>query len=231
MKWYSALGLVFLTALSMYLWMQKKLSSTYQVVSTTTETQKIEYKPILDSLILSQIQASKEAQILRGIILTYQNDNKSLSTEVLKIGAMVSQFKAERRDTNSYNPNISIKLPDSLFKQNTVFVEKERKAYTLDIKDSTIAISANITKDSLSLTKIDIPNTLILNDEVFDINAEKQIRTTTITNSNPLLNTKPITVINQNWSEKGIKSKKRKAWWQGTAVGVGIAILTGILIQ
>lgn len=230
MKWYHILLLIALVSAAFL------LGSYYSKEKFAIKQEQIQnpapnLKPTLDSLILAQSQNANQVEILRGILISTQKNNVLLSAELLKMSDKIDRYTIERKDTGRYSPNISIKLPDSLFKQSAPIVIKENKPYSLEIKDSTIAIAAKITKDSLTLTKIEIPNTLILNDEIFNISPEKQIRTTTITNSNPLLNTKPITVINQNYSEKGIKTQKKKSWYKGTAVGAGVAFLITFLLK
>jgi hypothetical protein len=230
MKWYHILIIVALFAIAYFLG-YKGAKEKFAVSTSTITTNQVNYKPFLDSLIMAQMQVGKQADILRGIAIGYQKDNVLLNAELIRINELMSKYVTQIKDTARSSPNISIKLPDSLFRQSAPIIIEKNKPYYLEIKDSTIALSANISRDSLTLTKIEIPNTLIINDEVFSINDEKQIRTTTISNSNPLLNTKPTTVINQNWSEKGIQKQRRKAFYRGAGIGTGLAILLGLFLK
>lgn len=225
MKWYHLIFLLLALFIGYFIGTQRA------VIITQDTPSKIDYKPYLDSLIFAQKNMSAETQILRGIVVGYQKDNQLLKAQLIRISDKVQAYTTTVQDTSRYLPNIRISLPDSLFKQSAPIVIEKSKTYHLDIKDSTILIGADINRDSLKLTKIEIPNTLVINDEVFNINDEKQIRTTTISNSNPLLNTKPMTVINQNWSDKGIKKQKRKSFILGAGIAATMTFLLSILLK
>ncbi len=228
MKWYHLLLIVVIVALAAYVLGYRGAKQKFAVSTATISTNQVNYKPFMDSLVQAQTQVAKQADILRGIVIGSQKDNILLNAQLIKLNDQILKYVSEIKDTARSSPNISIKLPDSLFRQKPSLGVKP---YFFELKDSTIVLSAHIKQDSLTLTKIEIPNTLIINDEVIAIEGGKQIRTSTISNTNPLLNTRPTTIINKSWSEKGVKKQRRTAFLRGTAVGSGLALLLAFILK
>jgi hypothetical protein len=182
---------------------------------------------VVDSFRMVQMLRGEEAKILRGIIVSQEKDFNSLNAKIIMLADAMKQYSFEQKDTVRYATHIATKLPDTIFK--TLTNQMPFKPFSFELKDTSIQLTAQISQDSFVLSQVTIPNTLKITDETTLIGKDKELRVTTIMNSSKLLNQRPAVVINQYWTEAGVKNQRKKAWWRGAGIASAATIL-GYLI-